>query len=327
MKKNVFILAATIVAVFTMFACQNNNGKLEQTNYHRDSFLSSSDEFRKPKNKALPEPAKDIKYFAKKVVPNDDSVLQKKFFNKKVARALKENFKIDNPAVLLKTQASALQTEQVDYGYQWAGVSVGYGMMPRSGNVWKNVYLGDCFTKDRMATLTKAKKLLMYPLISSRKTQTQLYNWARATIDTAWSLKPETAQALDMFAIWKTCQYLADYDSTKEITRANKWKYRDVSAGGPVYKEKYHNFYLNDWRGKEDCDAKLYSFWHRRICEYNKTGHGFSKEDATYWTNRALTEMNGLAKPSTKKILKKWEGLWTKGKITSPYDKEGNLIK
>ena len=93
----------------------------------------------------------------------------------------------------------------------------------------------------------------MYKLIKNRTSQSQLYNWAKPTIISAWASKSDTTQAMDMFAVWKAEQYLAQYNHQKELER-RKAKYKEESL------KRYNAFTGTDWKGRIDGDAKIYAF-------------------------------------------------------------------
>ena len=293
----------------TQFSCQHDNNTGTQGQTYKEN----------PNPFADPDPDVPNHHNKKTTYVTDLSeILPKNFYNKKVAQDLKDSFGIENPSTLLLTQARALKEEQVHYGYRWYGVGVGYGMMPACGNVWERVIFGGSYTeKQAQGIIKKVKKLLMFPLTSNRDKQTELYNYSKKVMDSAFASKPDTAQALDMFAIWKTIKYLGQYDYDNECARTKKYYYRYDS----YYKKTFviHSFTLTDWRNKKDSDAKLYAFWHRRISENKKYGIGFSLNDARYWTDVAFAEMTNLSKPGTQKILSYWEKLWEEGKITAPY--------
>ena len=233
--------------------------------------------------------------------------LPTEFYDKEIARILKDTFLINNPSTPLKVQALALRDEQMGYasrhGYSW-NVSVGYGLMPGNGNYWEDISVG------HGEFLKETKKYIMYKLIKDRASQTCLYDWAKPTIIAAWVSKTDTAQAMDMFAVWKAGQYLEQYNRQKELKRQKK-----VYTSG--FAKGYNSFTRTDWRGKDDEDAKIYAFWHRRISEYTKSGSGFSLDDARYWTKIAFSNMLDNAKPTAKIAFNDWKQLWIDGKITS----------
>ncbi len=287
MKKILFI--SSILILLSIFSCQNGTVTDESLSSRDNVYTEEWYEM----DRSIDNPRPRLSAI--------DSILPKTFFNARVKKYLADTFGVDDPSSVLKVQAISLQEAQVRYGYRWAGVAVGYGMMPMSGSFWEGFFMGSSYTwKQYLGKVEKIKKLLMFPLITNRKAQNKLYKWAKPTISKSFSSKPDTAQALDMFAVWKASKYLAQYNDSIELLR-----------------EK--TITLTDWRNKEDHDAKLYAFWHRRIKEYTKYGSGFSLEDSRYWTDVALSDMNKLAHPSTKKILKEWKKLWEKGKFTCPY--------
>ncbi|MBS1543976.1 MAG: hypothetical protein JST14_10110 [Bacteroidetes bacterium] len=214
------------------------------------------------------------------------------FYDPRTERVLRDSFLIDNPSIPLKVQAMALKNEQVSYGYDWVGVSVAYGMLPFLGSYWEDISLG--------RWSDEARKYVMNRLIRDRTEQTKLYNWARKVILYAWMTKPDTAQALDMFAVWKASKYLEQYDIARESERA-----------------KQASFAHQDWSKRDDTDAKLYAFWHRRISAFMKDHKGCSLEDARHWNKIAVSEMWTNSKPGTKKIFNIWTEQWTAGSLTS----------
>ena len=237
--------------------------------------------------------------------------LPAEFYDKEIARILKDTFLINNPTTPLKIQALALRNEQTTYRYvnehngdYSLNVSVGYGLMPGNGNYWEDISVG------RGEFLEETKEYIMHKLIKDRFAQTCLYDWAKPTIIAAWVSKTDTAQAMDMFAVWKAGQYLKQYDRQKELKRQKK-----VYTSG--FAKGYNSFTRTDWRGKDDEDAKIYAFWHRRISEYTKSGSGFSLDDARYWTKIAFSNMLDNAKPTAKIAFNDWKQLWIDGKITS----------
>lgn len=225
------------------------------------------------------------------------------FYDDEIKKVLADSFLITNPTIPLKVQALALQREQVRYGYDWIGVSTGYGLMPGNGNYWEDISFGRFHNE--------AKKYVVSKLTESPKARKQLYHWASPTLIAVYHSKPDTAQALDMFAVWKATKYLNQYDHQKELERAKK-----VFTDGWAKGRK--TFTYNDWMGRDDSDAKIYAFWHRRIAEYHKDGKGFSLNNALYWSKIAAKDMWDNSSQNAKDIFNTWRTLWEKGIIVAP---------
>lgn len=233
------------------------------------------------------------------------------FFDPTVAKILKDSFLIENPNTVLKVQALALENANQDYRYSWH-VGVGYGMMPGNPYGWGDISLG--------RYIPEAKKYVMDRLIRNRSAQTKLYDWARPTILSAWSAKSDSTQADDMFAIWKCTQYLKSYNYTSEVKReklnaqtdTTYYQNPDPSKEPAMRIRVSSDFTGTDWLGRSDYDAKLYAFWHRRIKEYTAKGSGFSLEDARFWTDKAMADMNQYAKPTAAAMFKSWKEEWLK---------------
>lgn len=221
------------------------------------------------------------------------------FFNENVAVALHDSFKINNPVNLLKVQSMQLLNHK----------RIGYSMVFNCEEYWTN--LSEEITEKN---IPKLKQLVLYPLIRNRESQTQLYEWAAPTIKAVWNDKSDTTQALDLFALYKTNEYLKQFDLENEKKREE---------------ELIISFQEYDWFNRYDDDGKLYAFWYRRICEFQKEGHGFSLEDARYWTNVAYKYMYENSSQKAKKIFEKFQTLWLENKITNVPDyflNRGNYI-
>lgn len=221
--------------------------------------------------------------------------------NKEITRICRDSF-LTTPQAALKVQYRALKYEQVNYGYGWRGVGVGYGMCPGNGNYWEDISVG------RAELLPEIKRYLMKKMVKNRATQIQLYNWAKPTILLAFSSKPDTAQALDMFAIYKCKQYLSQYSFTEEKLR----EARKVDNG--IYMDGFTSI---DWKNRPDSDAKIYAFWHRRIKESVNSKSGVTLEDARYWMAIASKDVDNVASVKAKAIFNTWKKEWGDGKITN----------
>lgn len=240
---------------------------------------------------------------ADSIFTNDGIPLPESFYDQEVVQILSDSFLITDITTPLKVQALALKNEQVRYGYDWIGVATGYGLVPGNGNYWEDISFGRFHNE--------AYKYVVNRLIRNRTSQRKLYNWAAPTLIAAYSTKPDTAQALDMFAVWKATMYLSQYDYNTELTRSKK-----------VFKEGWgkgrSSFTHEDWKGREDSDAKIYAFWHRRISDQIKTGIGFSLADAQYWSVIAARDMWLNSSQEAKDIFNTWRTQWENGDMTAP---------
>ncbi|USN54916.1 MAG: hypothetical protein H6765_10800 [Candidatus Peribacteria bacterium] len=208
----------------------------------------------------------------------------KDFFDPEIEKILKDSF-MCTPNLPLKVQAMALANEQVHYGYDWEGVAVGYGMLPVNGNYWEDVLLG------RASLRKEAREYVFDKLISTPKMRASTYHWARPTMVAVYAAKPDTAQAIDLLAVWKGCLYLKDFNLTAEQNRLN---------ANP------EEFTYKDWLGRADHDAKMYSFWFRRIKSHHDTGVGFSQSNAAYWMKIAAKDMWESASPGALSLFGQW---------------------
>ena len=113
---------------------------------------------------------------------------------------------------------------------------------------------------------------------SCRKWQKKMYAFALPKYLAVWSKKDDSLQAVDLFKLWKVKQYLAVYDARSERSRAKK-----------------DNFLITDTHGREDEDAGLYAFWHRRIEYFAFNKKGFSLATSRYYTTDLYAKMKQLA--------------------------------
>ncbi len=222
------------------------------------------------------------------------------FFDNNVKKILKDSFLINNPNMLLKIHSMSLEKEQDGYGFKnmWIGIGTAYGMLPGNGNYWEDIAPG-MFPKLTM-------KYVGEPLIKNRESQTKLYEWAKPTIISSFSSKSDIAQALDMFAIWKTNIYLANYVMENEIIRTKQTRIDSLNHN----QIEYNIFTSTDWLGRDDTDAKMYAFWHRRIISHHQSGSGFSVHDARFWSNTAYDQMYKNSSIKAKAICLDWIMKW-----------------
>lgn len=219
-------------------------------------------------------------------------------YYRKMDQELLRCAKIPSLAHLRLLFAKSLRLEQQYYNYN---VTVGYAMMPFSGNTWEAITKG--IYKKQLRRYVSMFKVILQPALATRGRQRRLFRWAKDSLLISFKSKTARQQALVLFPLWKAQRYLHQYRYRIEAMRASA-----LSGGG---------FTGKDWRGKYDNDAKLYAFIHRRIQEYRKQGHGLSLGDMRYWIRRLLKEGKRAAKSAARKQLKSWQILWLQKKIVS----------
>lgn len=145
---------------------------------------------------------------------------------------------------------------------------------------------------------------LVRPLIegpNSAKLQVAVYEWLIPAYMPIWEKQSDTTQAEDMFIVYKTQQYLANFNYQVEEARA------DSDA----------NFNYHDWKWRVDADAGYYGFWFRRIRYFHNTHQGFSWADARKWTTDLQQRLNEHATKESKSLCNKWIQQYNAGTFVS----------
>lgn len=169
-------------------------------------------------------------------------------------------------------------------------MEVGYGFMVDSYGSPSSII--DHFRED-------VKSLISKKVLGTRIGRWAMYSKAMPTYTSAFIQKSDSLQALDLFLVWKGlqyCQYVNKNGITTEITRSKK-----------------PTFTSEDWRGKEDLDAKIYAFIFRRLNENT----GFTVQNAIYYGEHIFTEFFAVTSHESKKVFESLKNDWENKKITS----------